>query len=236
MKKFLVFLLAALLLMSLGCSESKQDQPESKATIQEEPKKPAESEAACSDSVFNFDTDEIGKMPEGWSNYVTGKGGLGKWEVRQDNDTRVLAQVSQENFGYHFDVIVRDESDYQDLEIIVKFKGVKGEEDQGGGPVWRYQDADNYYIARANPLENNYRVYKVVQGKRKQLVSAKIDIPTGKWFTLKIRMAANHIECYYDGKKHLDVTDDTFKAGGKVGLWTKADAFTYFDDLKIIRK
>ena len=231
MKKLYVFLLAALLLASFGCSESKKSKPESESLVQEQFENQVES-----GSVFTFDTDEVGKMPAGWSNYVTGKGSLGKWEIRQDNGNQVLAQVSQENFGYHFDVVVWDESDYQNLEITVKFKGVKGEEDQGGGPVWRYLDADNYYIARANPLENNYRVYKVVDGSRKQLASATIDIPTGEWHIIKIRMEANHIECFYDGKKYLDVTDETFKDSGKVGLWTKADAFTFFDDLKIIGK
>ncbi len=222
MKKLNVFLLAALLLVSFGWSKSRE-QTETKT----------ENKAG---TIFTFDADEVGKMPAGWSNYFTGKGGLGKWEIRRDNGGRVLAQVSQENFGYHFDVIVKDETGYRDLEITVKVKGVKGKEDQGGGPVWRYRDPDNYYIARANPLENNFRVYKVVDGRRKQLDSAKIDIPTGEWHTIGISMTSNHIECFYDGKKYLDVRDDTFKGSGKAGLWTKADAFTYFDDLKIVGK
>jgi len=231
MKKLIVFLMTAILLHSIACSESKQNKPEKETAVQEQ-----NVTQTGSDSVFTFDADEIGKMPAGWSNYYTGKGSLGKWEIREDEGNKVLAQVSQKNFGYHFDVIVLDSSDYHDLEITVKFKGVKGEEDQGGGPVWRYQHADNYYIARANPLENNFRVYKVIKGNRKQLASVDIDIPTGEWHTIKIRMSADHIECFYNGKKYLDVTDDTFKDSGKVGLWTKADAFTYFDDLEIIEK
>lgn len=231
MNKLNVFLLAVILFAFVGCSESKQSKPESKTITQEQPENQTKT-----DSVFMFDADEVGKMPVGWTNYYTGKGKLGKWEIRDDGGNKVLAQVSQENFGYHFDVIVLDSSDYQDLEIMVKFNGVKGEEDQGGGPVWRYQDADNYYIARANPLENNFRVYKLIDGNRKQLASADINIPTGEWHTIKITMIANHIECFYEGKKYLDVTDDTFKDSGGVGLWTKADAVTYFDDLKIIEK
>lgn len=230
MKILNMFLLVALLLVSFGCSESKQNKTESDSLVLEKIEAKTESKT---DTIFSFDTDEIGKIPTGWSGYFTGKGGLGKWEIRQDNGNHVLAQVSQENFGYHFDVIVWNESDYQNLEITVKFKGVKGKEDQGGGPVWRYQDSDNYYIARANPLENNFRVYKVIDGNRKQLASANIVIPTGEWHTIGISMISNHIECFYDGKKYLNVIDDTFKDNGKVGLWTKADAFTYFDDLKI---
>lgn len=231
MNKLNLFLLAFLLLAATSCGESKQNQRENKTAVPDQVEIQTDTNL-----VFTFNKDKAGKMPAGWSNYFTGKGNLGKWEIRQDDDNQVLAQVSQEYFGYHFDVIVWDESNYQDLEITVKFKGVKGEEDQGGGPVWRYQDSDNYYIARANPLENNFRVYKVVDGNRKQLASADIDIPTGEWHTIKIRMVVNHIEGFYDGKKYFDVTDDMFKDRGKAGLWTKADAFTYFDDLEIIEK
>jgi len=233
MKKLNVFLLAALMMVLFACTKSEESEPENEIPVQKQTESKTENETG---TVFTFDTDEHGKMPVNWSNYVTGKGSLGKWEIRQDNDTQVLAQVSQENFGYHFDVIVWDKSDYQDLEITVKYKGVKGEEDQGGGPVWRYQDPDNYYIARANPLENNYRVYKVINGNRKQMASVNFGIPTGEWHTIKIRMIANHIECFYDGKKYLDVNDDSIINSGKVGLWTKADAFTFFDDLKITKK
>jgi len=228
MKNLNVFLLAALLLTSFGCSEPKQSKSEGETTVREQSENQVET-----DTVFTLDTDDVGKMPAGWSNYFTGKGSLGKWEIRQDNGNRVLAQVSQENIGAHFDVVVWDGSNYQNLEITVKFKGIKGEEDQGGGPVWRYQDSDNYYIARANPLENNFRVYKVVDGNRKQLAGADIVIPSGEWHTITISMTSNHIECFYDGKKYLDAIDDTFKDSGKAGLWIKADAFTHFDDLKI---
>ncbi|HDP99982.1 MAG TPA: DUF1080 domain-containing protein [bacterium] len=231
MKNLNLFLLFAILFVFACCDESKQNKPESKTITREQPENQTKT-----DSVFTFDADEVGKMPVGWTNYYTGKGNLGKWEIRDDGGKKVLAQVSQENFGYHFDVIVLDSSDYQNLEITVKFKGVKGEEDQGGGPVWRYQDSDNYYFVRANPLENNFRLYKVIDGNRIQLASADIDIPTGEWHTIKIRMLSNHIECFYDGKKYLDVTDETFKDSGKVGLWTKADAFTFFKDLKIFEK
>ncbi len=233
MKKQNVLLLAALLLVSFGCNNAKENKPISENVVSKQPETKIETKA---DTIFSFNADEAGKMPADWSNYYTGKGGLGKWEIRNDNGNQVLAQVSQENFGYHFDVIVLDESDYHDLEITVKFKGVKGEEDQGGGPVWRYQDPDNYYIARANPLENNYRVYKVVDGNRKQLASANIDMPTDEWHTIRISMTSNHIVCFYDEKKYLDVKDDTFTKKGKVGLWIKADAFTYFDDMKITGK
>lgn len=188
-------------------------------------------------TVYNFDDLKTGGIASGWSNHFTGKGKLGKWEVVSDKTApskpNVFAQVSKENSGYSFNLAVLDNSNYKDLELSVKFKGVEGVEDQGGGPVWRYIDENYYYIARANPLENNYRVYKVVKGNRIQLQSASFKIPTGEWHTLKIEMKGNLIKCYYDGEKYLEVEDDTLKNSGKIGLWTKADAYTYFDDLKL---
>jgi len=189
--------------------------------------------APTTETTFTFNNDDLGNVPSGWSNYVTGKGKLGLWQVLDDNDNKVLAQTSKENFGYHFDVIVNEQLIYKDLEFTLKFKGVEGNEDQGGGPVWRYQDANNYYVARANPLENNYRVYKVLDGKRKMLKSIDIYVTTGQWTIVKIIMKGNNIECYLDEGLQLSTTDNSFPNAGKIGLWTKADAVTYFDDLKI---
>ncbi len=182
---------------------------------------------------FNFDNDEIGKIPSGWTGYFTGKGKSGRWEIINDYDNRVLAQTSKENFGYHFDVIVNDQLSYTDLELTLKFKGVEGDEDQGGGPVWRFQDATNYYVARANPLENNYRVYKVIDGNRIMLKSIDIEVNTGQWYDIKIIMKGNNIECHLDGRLLLSTLDSSFPRAGKIGVWTKADAVTYFDNLKI---
>ena len=188
------------------------------------------------ETVFRFDSAVPGKLPAGWSNQKTGRGGLGSWSVLADSTApsmpNVLAQTSKENPGYHFNLAVAEQTNFPDLEIELKFKAMDGQEDQGGGPVWRYQDADNYYICRANPLESNYRVYKVVDGNRKQLQSVNVEIPSNVWHTLKVKNVGNHIQCWYDGVLYLDLTDDTFTSG-KVGLWTKADAVTYFDDFEI---
>lgn len=186
--------------------------------------------------VFNFDTDAEGTIPEGWTSAKTGKGGLGSWSVVNDDTApskpHVLAQMSKENLGYHFSIAVADKTNYSDVEIKLMLKAVDGQEDQGGGPVWRYVDADNYYICRANPLESNFRVYKVVDGNRRQMQSANLTIPSNQWHTMKIENVGDHIKCWLNGKLYLDVKDDTFKEG-KVGLWTKADAVTYFDDVEV---
>ncbi len=223
-----LFIVLTSVFIFFGCSKSQENTSEGKAARSEQ----SERRVVKGDTTITFDDTEAGKMPAGWSNHFTGKGALGKWEIRRDHGNKVLAQVSEKNFGSHFNLAVWDESNARDVEISVRFKGVAGEEDQGGGPVWRFQDTDNYYIARANPLENNFRVYKIVEGNRRKMASANINIPTGEWHTIAIRMAGDHIACSYDGKKYLDLHDDTFKESGKIGLWSKADAVTYFDDVQ----
>ena len=114
---------------------------------------------------------------------------------------------------------------FKNLEYPSPSRRFHGNLDQGGGIVWRFQDHENYYIARMNPLEDNYRVYKVVAGKRIQLQTKEgLKVPAGQWHTLKIAMQGDRIECFLDGAKQLDVRDEAFQQAGKVGLWTKADA------------
>ncbi len=136
-----------------------------------------------------------------------------------------------------FNLCVAEDTSFKDGELSVAFKAIKGEKDQGGGIVWRYQDANNYYVARMNPLEDNFRVYKVVDGKRsKEFQDAEVKVPTGEWHTLKVQVAGDRIECFVDGKKYLDVKDESITKAGKVGLWTKADAQTYFNQFRVSGK
>jgi len=181
---------------------------------------------------------DLGKVPAGWKAEKTGEGDGSVWKVVADDSAPskrgvVLAQMA-ESPRRLFNLCVAADGRYQDVEAQVAFKAVRGKEDQGGGIVWRYQDANNYYVARMNPLESNYRVYKVVAGKRMQLGTKEdLKIPAGEWHVLKIKQAGEHIECWLDGKKYLDVKDKTFAKAGKIGLWTKADAQTRFDDLRV---
>jgi hypothetical protein len=117
--------------------------------------------------------------------------------------------------------------------LTVQVKAVKGEEDQGGGPIWRCRDENNYYICRFNPLEGNYRVYKVVEGRRKQLDSVRIETQADRWYTVRVTMTGDRITCFLDGKKLLEAQDDTLTEPGMVGLWTKADAVASFDGLTV---
>ena len=183
-------------------------------------------QATGTDVRFNFDNGEVGKLPADWS------GAAGTWFVAQDGSNKALKQAYK-NEGDQFNICVENKLNYQNLEMEVRIKALEGEEDQGGGLVWRYRDAKNYYITRANPLENNFRVYKVVNGNRKQMESANISMKKGDWFTIKVVATANKIDCYYNGQKLLSHSDDTFPGAGLVGFWSKADAVSLFDDLNI---
>jgi Domain of Unknown Function (DUF1080) len=164
------------------------------------------------------------------TSFATGTGGSPPEDQAAPKGIKVLAQTAQSPNAV-FNLCVAEGRDFKDVELSVAFKAVEGKVDQGGGVVWRYQDQNNYYIARYNPLENNYRVYKVVAGKRTQLETKEgLKAPAGQWHTVSIRMAGNKIECSLNGQKYLEAKDDTFTKAGKVGLWTKADAQTYFDD------
>jgi hypothetical protein len=188
--------------------------------------------------TVTFSKDSLNELPKGWKADHTGKGGAGAWKVVADDTapskkSYVLSQTGQSP-GPVFNLCVADDTTHADVEVSVMFKANSGKRDQGGGIVWRYADANNYYVARFNPLEDNYRLYKVVAGKRIQLeTKEKLTAASGKWHNLRVKMTGDRIECYLNGKKLLEARDATFQKAGKVGLWTKADARTSFDQLVI---
>jgi len=181
---------------------------------------------------WNFDTDIPGTIAKDFTDEV------GEWKVVADanapSQPNVLAQLAK-NSGSTFNVTLVSGTNYKDLEISVQMKAVAGKGDQGGGLVWRAKDAKNYYVVRYNPLEDNYRLYKVEKGRRSELKSADIKHTEG-WHTLRVTMKDDLIQCYYDGQKYLEAKDNTFSGAGKIGLWTKADAQSQFDDLTASEK
>jgi serine/threonine protein kinase len=138
----------------------------------------------------------------------------------------VVTQISTDQTDYRFPLLISDEGSFQDLDLSVKFKAVSGNIDRAGGLVFRLKDPNNYYIVRANALENNYRLYHVVNGRRSQFAGANFKVTSGEWHELRVEAVGNKITCYYDGVKKSEATDGTFKDAGKVGLWTKADSVT----------
>ena len=184
-----------------------------------------------------FAKDDLGKVPRGWKAEKTGTGEGSVWKVVEDDtgpskSGYVLAQTAESPSNV-FNICVKDEGKYKDVELIVDFKARAGKKDQGGGFVWRYQDNNNYYVCRMNPLEDNYRVYKVVAGKRTELGRKEgLKVKVGEWHKIKVEVKGNKMEGYLDGDKMWEITDDTYKDAGKVGLWSKADAQTHFDQFK----
>ncbi len=188
-------------------------------------------------ALWTFDKTEVGKTPAGLMAKETHPSGKpGEWKVAADpaapSGPNVLTLTTSASGGT-FNVALLDKTSYKDLDLRVRIRGNTGNEDQGGGLIWRAKDENNYYICRINPLENNFRVYKVVEGKRSQLQSTEFKADTGKWYQVRAVMMGDQITCYVDGKPYLDVKDDTFKDAGMLGLWTKADASSSFDNLAV---
>src|SRR5436309_2844820 len=163
--------------------------------------------------AFRFGKDDLGKVPAGWKVEKTGKGDGSDWKVVADGTAPsksgvALAQVAKSPGGV-FNVCVAEDTNFKDVELSVSFKAVAGDSDQGGGFVWRYQDNNNYYICRMNPLEDNYRVYKVVAGKRLQLGTKEgVKVKAGEWHKLKVEVKGNKMEGYLDGEKMWEISDD----------------------------
>ena len=180
---------------------------------------------------------QTGTIPEGWR--VAGEGeGASVWQVIKDSGTPVLAMTSQSDsglfgmFGSGFNVITNQNIRYLDGTISVRFKAISGNTDQGGGIMWRVQDDENYYIARFNPLEDNFRFYTIKDGHRRELASASIALSAG-WHEMTITQTSDHFQGALDGQMLLEHRDNTFAKAGGVGLWTKADAVTYFTDFQV---
>jgi len=240
MKRILGILaaVAALLVVIWVILESREGRYSSSYASQ--PESPAPPQAAGASFTYNFDSDAVGAIPAKFHSARTGKGAESKWAVMADptapSKPNVVAQTSTDTTDYRFPLLIADEGSFKDLELSVKFKPVSGEVDRAGGLVFRLKDANNYYIVRANALEDNYRLYHVVNGSRRQFAGANFKVTAGEWHELRVECVGNKIICYYDGAKKIEATDDTFKDAGKVGLWTKADSVTYFDDLRVTAK
>jgi undecaprenyl-diphosphatase len=188
------------------------------------------------DNWLDLDGVTAGKLPQGWIAAKTGEGPGSEWQVVEDSTApggKALAQTSADGPNALFNLCVAEKTNYLDVDLRVAFKAVAGKIDQGGGLVWRYKDAKNYYISRMNPLENNFRLYKVVDGKRTQLDSVDVNALAGKWHTLRVVQEGNRIQCYLNDKLELESKDETFKEPGKIGFWTKADAQTHFAGLRV---
>jgi hypothetical protein len=233
-----VMVVGAVLLVSTVLFESREGPFSISSAAPPEVSAPLQS--AGQSLTYNFDSDTAGTIPAKFHGARTGQGTEGKWVVMADatapSKPNVVAQTSTDRTDYRFPLLILDEGSFKDLELSVKFKAVSGEVDRAGGLVFRLRDANNYYIVRANALEDNYRLYHVINGSRRQFAGANFKVTSGEWHELRVECVGNKMICYFDGAKKIEATDDTFKEAGKVGLWTKADSVTHFDDLKVTAK
>ena len=147
-------------------------------------------------------------------------------------DISVLKQSGQATYP----VCLKDDASVKDGFVEVKFKAISGREDQAAGLVWRAKDANNYYVVRANALENNVTIYHTINGRRTEKKRANMKVAANQWYTLRVDFQANHFTVALNGQKALEWDDETFKDAGKVGVWTKADSVTLFDDLTRVGK
>ena len=193
----------------------------------------------------DFSDDAVGQPPQEFEFGHTAKAGApGKWIVQAEGSNKYLAQVDADNTRSRFPVAVVSDVHAADVDLSVRFKPVSGRVDQAAGLLWRFQNDDNYYIVRANALENNVVLYKVEKGTRTDLpvkgegrtYGKKAQVPSGQWSTLRVVAAGPGFDVYLNGTKLYEVEDSTFSQAGKVGVWTKADSVTQFDDLTIVTK
>lgn len=179
--------------------------------------------------TMNFDSDQPGALPAGWTAGVTGRGSP-RWTVEADTSAPSKPNVLKQSGSGTFPWCIRKGVSVADGFVEVKFKPVSGREDQAGGVVWRWKDGDNYYVARANALENNVSLYYAERGKRNTIKYVDAPVPGNSWHVLRVEYSGNRIRVILDGKTYIELDDDRIRGPGAVGVWTKADSVTLFDD------
>jgi hypothetical protein len=199
--------------------------------------------------VVRFAGTVVGAVPAGWSVAMTHAGAPPRWEIVRDESAPdpplVLAQTSADDTAGRFPLAIWDRTTIRDGEVSVAFKAVAGRVDRAAGIVWRYQDPNNYYIVRANALENNVVLYKVERGVRLSIApkgrpsrayGVKHEVPSGRWNMLKVVFKDNVFVVFLNGEQLFQVEDRTFRSAGKTGLWTKADSQTYFSRFTVMKQ
>ncbi len=245
MKKFIIPAMAIIFSLASAKASSHEEKVVSNQQTNENLKKNELAQLAVSgklaaDNVLDFEKYAVNKLPEDWSQYYSGSGGT-DWKITNDQGNKVLAQLYSKNPDNHFNIVVNNTITAKNMELSVRLKGVAGKHDQGGGFMWRFIDKNNYYVVRANPLEDNVVLYKVENGKRSDLplvglgrtYGVDVDKLGSGWNTLSLIVKDEIFTVYLNGKELFKVKDSTFTKKGKIGLWSKADAVTFFDDFKI---
>ncbi len=192
--------------------------------------------------IFDFEAAAVDSMPPGWFVAMTHDGGQPRWAVvRADEGGRALAQLSNDRTPQRFPLAILTRETLRDGTLSVRFKPISGRVDQAAGLVWRYRDENNYYVVRANALEDNVVLYKVENGNRAAIsplgkegeYGQGHEVPAGEWHTLAVEFRGPKFSVSFDGMTIYEAEDATFTDAGRVGLWTKADSVTQFDDFEV---
>jgi len=190
------------------------------------------------DSIVSFENDTVGATPKGWTATRTGSGDP-KWMIEHDQTAPSKLKIVKQSGRATYPLLLKDDSNIKDGFIEIKFKAIAGSEDRAAGLVWRARDANNYYVVRANALEDNVVLYKTVHGARSPLdivgrkdgYGVNVSVPANQWLALRVDFSGRRFRVLYNGKQLFEVDDSTFSDAGKVGLWTKADSVTLFDEI-----
>jgi len=179
--------------------------------------------------TISFDQDAAGAVPAGWRAGVTGRGSP-KWAIETDATAPSKPNVLRQSGSGTFPWCVKPDASMADGHVEVEFKPISGKEDQAGGVVWRWKDGDNYYVARANALENNVSLYYAQNGSRKTLKYVDAPVARNAWHTLRVEFSGKSIRVILNGRAYIEMDDDHIEGAGALGVWTKADSVTAFDD------
>jgi hypothetical protein len=196
-------------------------------------------EVNMSNHAVSFESNQTGAAPKGWTATLTGTGEP-KWTVESDETAPSKSKVIKQSGRATYPLLLKNDTNIKDGFIEIKFKAIAGSEDRAAGVVWRARDAKNYYVARANALEDNFVLYKTVNGVRSALdivgrkggYGVSVPVPANIWHSLRIDFKGARFTASFNGKQMFEVEDSTFTEAGKVGLWTKADSVTAFDEVK----
>lgn len=182
---------------------------------------------------WNFAKDAVGEKPDGFYFDTTRDKPPGRWEVLDDQGDQVLAQLDEKAEKWRFALAIVDDSSLEDVKLSVRIKAIKGTLDQSGGIVWRYRNSENYLLARLDVADGDVRLVRVRDGNSMPFgVKGNLDLKLDQWYTLRVEHRGREVKVYLDDDIVLIEHDKHFHRPGRIGLWTKADAVTYFDDLK----
>jgi hypothetical protein len=185
--------------------------------------------------VTSFDKDKPGQLSKGWQAGVTGRGSP-SWSVVSSDGAASGANVLKQSGKGDFPWAAKTAVSFDDGFVEVKFKPISGEDDQAGGLIWRFKDGNNYYVARGNSLENNVSLYYTENGKRKTIKYVDAPVKKGEWNLLRAEFSGKRIKVLLNGKAYIELEDDHITGPGAVGVWTKADSVTEFDDFNYGKK